>query len=61
MSMYSQARACGVEPDADCDREDEYVGFEYRCSACGATETLKRYRGSHVCPWCGEGVMQYQE
>ena len=60
--MYSQARDCGVDPDADCDLEDEQCHpFEYRCSVCGCSESLKHYRGSYVCPWCGDGVMQLED
>ena len=62
MNMYSQARACGVDPDGDSDREyDEREKFRYTCNACSALESFYQYRANHVCPWCGEGVMELEE
>lgn len=61
MSMNSQARACGVNPDADNDREYDERGFRYVCGACAAVESFTQYRANYVCPWCGEGVMEVSE
>lgn len=35
--------------------------FRYTCNACGAMESFYQYRSNHVCPWCGEGVMEHEE
>jgi hypothetical protein len=43
------------------EREDEPEAFYYSCSVCGCSEGLKSYRGSYVCPWCGDGVMQLED
>jgi len=56
MSLYSQARACGVNPDADADPED-YDRYAHHY-VCAATEDFAQYRANYVCPWCGEGVME---
>jgi len=58
MSLYSQARDCGVDPDADEDRDYDERGYRYVCNTCAAFEDFAQYRGNYVCPWCGEGVME---
>lgn len=35
--------------------------YQYTCNQCGADQEFESYRGSYVCPWCGEGVMQFVE
>lgn len=61
MSMSSEARGCGVDPDASEDREFESrFQYHFECNTCGATEHFAQYRSNHVCPWCGDGVMQLE-
>lgn len=40
---------------------EEREKFRYTCNACGAMESFYQYRSNHVCPWCGEGVMEHKE
>lgn len=62
MSMYSQARACGVDPDADADRDYESTHqWQSVCNVCEAVQPMDRWCSSYVCSWCGEGVMQCEE
>jgi predicted RNA-binding Zn-ribbon protein involved in translation (DUF1610 family) len=35
--------------------------YVYICTACAGDERKNKYRGSYVCPWCGDGVMQLEE
>jgi ribosomal protein S27AE len=62
MSMYEQARSCGVDPDAMFDREyeDGHRQWRYECNTCGGVEVLSGYRANYVCPWCGDGVMELE-
>lgn len=35
--------------------------FRFTCNVCDAMESFAQYRANHVCPWCGEGVMEFEE
>lgn len=59
--MFSQARDCGVDPDADNDRDHERPEYQFICSTCVGKEVFFQYRANYVCPWCGEGLMELQE
>jgi uncharacterized Zn finger protein (UPF0148 family) len=37
------------------------MNFVYQCNICDTDDQRNRYQGSFVCPWCGEGVMQFME
>ena len=43
------------------DEEVIEYPYHFRCNACDASEDFAQYRSNFVCPWCGEGVMEYEE
>jgi hypothetical protein len=44
----------------DQNEDDRAESYEYVCNTCNCSEILRSYRGSYVCPWCGEGVMSLE-
>lgn len=37
------------------------TSYRYECNVCGGSEDYNHYRGRKVCPWCGEGVLEFIE